>query len=133
MGGFVSNNSSNNNTKAFVLTVAEALAEHKAEDVMILDLRGIASWTDYFVLATANSSTHLRGLLKTVEETAAAENQQSINKPDVGEDESWVLVDLGDVIVHLMSGTARSFYELEKLWFKAPQLKVEPSDGKGKE
>ena len=117
---------SDKKNKAFVLTVAEALAEHKAQDVVILDLRGIASWTDYFVIATANSSTHLRGLLKAVEETAVAENQESMNKPNVGDEESWVLVDLGDVVVHLMSQTARAFYELEKLWFKAPQLKVEP-------
>lgn len=116
---------SDNTGKAFVLTVAETLAQHKAGDVVILDLRGIASWTDYFVIATATSSTHLRGLCKAVEDTAKAEDQESLNKPELSDDQSWVLLDLGDVIVHIMSQSARTFYELEKLWFTAPQLKVE--------
>jgi len=115
--------------KALAFSIAETMAEHKAGDVVILDLREIAGWTDYFVIGTSNSSTHLRGLLRAVEETVAAADLSPLNKPQVNDDESWVLIDVGDIVVHIMSQTARSFYELEKLWFKAPQLKIEARRG----
>ncbi|MCE5257178.1 MAG: ribosome silencing factor [Spirochaetaceae bacterium] len=112
-------------SKALVFSIAKTMAEHKAGDVVILDLRGIADWTDYFVIGTSGSSTHLSGLVRAVEEEIAAEAITTINKPSIKDDENWVLLDIGDIVVHIMSQTARSFYELEKLWFKAPQIQVE--------
>jgi ribosome-associated protein len=104
--------------------VAGRLAEHKAGDVVVLDLKGLAGWTDYFVIGTCSSSVHLRGLSHAVEEAAEELKAESINKPVATEDQSWLLYDLGDVVVHLMNKDAREFYELEKLWFKAPATRV---------
>ncbi len=119
MGGIVFD------SKSLAFTAGALLAEHKAEDVVILDLRGIAGWTDFFVIASCNSSTHMKGLARFIEDFMSAEKIQPLNKPVFKEDESWLLEDMGDVIVHIMSKEARSFYELEKLWFSAPSFKIE--------
>lgn len=112
-------------SKSLAFAIAAVLAEHRAAEVVVMDLRGIAGWTDFFVVATCSSSAHLRGLSRYVEEFLATEGPKALNRPRAAEDESWLLQDLGDVIVHIMSAEARAFYELEKLWFKAPVFKVE--------
>jgi len=127
MGGCVSD------SKSVAFSIASILAEHKAGDVVVMDLRGIAGWTDFFVVGTCTSSAHLRGLARFVDEFLAAEQIKPFNRPVANEDESWLLQDLGDVIVHLMNAEARDFYELEKLWFKAPVAKVEAPPAPGPE
>lgn len=109
---------------AFAL--ARLVAEHRGGDVVVLDLASQASWTDFFVIATATSSTHLRGLARSVDEWIQASAVIRLNKSSIAEDEEWVLIDLGDVIVHLMTERARGFYELEKLWFQAEVSRIEP-------
>lgn len=118
-------------SNALAFDIASILADHKAADVLVLDLRGVAGWTDYFVIGTSMSITHLRGLAKFVDERVSLAKIGSINKPAVNDDQSWVLLDLGDVIVHIMNREARDFYELEKLWFKAVAHKVEPKPETG--
>lgn len=112
-------------SKAEAFTIASILAEHKGEDVVVLDVRETAGWTDYFVLGTCTSGTHMKGLERYVEEYASAEKIHMLNRPTVGDDEKWLLLDLGNVVVHIMNREARQFYELEKLWFKAPAFRVE--------
>jgi len=124
MGGFVSD------SKSIAFNIASILAEHKAGDVVVMDLKGIAGWTDYFVIGTSSSSTHMRGLSRFVDDFLSEEKEKPLNKPAAKEDESWILHDLGDVIVHIMNQDARTFYELDKLWFKAQVFKIEASPGK---
>lgn len=114
-------------SKDKALAVASLLADHKGGEVIILDLAQSAGWTDFFVIATATSSTHLRGLAFYVDEWAVAAKAERLNKPRIADDEEWVLVDLGDIVVHLMTDRARKFYELEKLWFQAPTTPLEPN------
>ena len=105
--------------------LARALAEHKGGDVSVLDLKACQAWTDFFVLATASSVAHLRGLARAADEWAH-ETKVGIRNPlRIADDEGWVLLDLGDVVVHLMTAESRTFYELEKLWFQAEVTKVE--------
>lgn len=120
-------------SKAVAFNIASILAEHKAGDVVVMDLRGIAGWTDFFVVGTSTSSTHMRGLSRFVDDFLAEQKQKPLNKPAATDDESWLLHDLGDVIVHIMNQEARIFYELEKLWFKAQVFKVEADSGKKEE
>lgn len=117
-------------SKSLAFNIASVLAEHKASDVVVMDLRGIAGWTDFFVIGTCTSSAHLRGLARFVDELLDQEKQKPLNKPVATEDESWLLQDLGDVIVHIMNKDARGFYELEKLWFKAPVFHIEAEVGR---
>ncbi|MDR0877879.1 MAG: ribosome silencing factor [Treponema sp.] len=98
--------------------LGKLLEEHKGADVTVLDLRDLNAWTDFFVIATASSSAHLQGLERHVKEFSrekGAEILRRSRKPPDGDDE-WSLIDFGPVVVHLMSGKARSFYELERLW-----------------
>ena len=116
---------SDSRTKA--LGLARVLADHKGGDVLALDLAAQAGWTDYFVIATASSGTHLRSLARFADERAAELGLGRINRSSLAEDEEWALADYGDVVVHVMTERARAFYELEKLWFQSKATRVEAS------
>ena len=97
--------------------IAQLMEDGKGNDVTLLDISGLNSWTDYFVIVTVTSSAHWQGLYKQIKEYIK-ENDLEIHvtnrkSPD-GDD--WNLIDLGAIVVHLMSESARSFYDLEKLW-----------------
>ena len=99
------------------IEIAKLMEDGKGIDVTLLDISGLNSWTDYFVIVTVTSSTHWQGLYKQIKEYIK-ENDLEIHvtnrkSPD-GDD--WNLIDLGSIVVHLMSESARSFYDLEKLW-----------------
>jgi len=99
------------------IEIARLMEDGKGNDVTLLDISGLNSWTDYFVIVTVNSSAHWQGLYKQIKEYIK-DNDLEIHltnrkSPD-GDD--WNLIDLGAIVVHLMSETARSFYDLEKLW-----------------
>jgi ribosome-associated protein len=93
----------------------QALDELKAEDIQVLDVRIQASFTDYMIFASGSSTRHVNAIAESVVEAAKAANEPAlgIEGEDVGE---WVLVDLGDVVVHIMLPDVRLYYELEKLW-----------------
>ena len=111
-------------SKAFAYQSAEILAQHKALNVLVMDVHEIAGWADYFVLATSTSSTHMRGLQKHIEEFLDSEKIDLLNKPEVTDDQCWLLMDAQDVIINIMSAEAREFYDLESLWFNAPRFAV---------
>ncbi len=118
-------------SKESAYEIGRILAEHRGGDVTLLDVATQSGWTDYFLLATVGSSTHFRGLVKFVGEYAASEGLPLRGGGSIADDEEWVLLDLGDIIVHLMSERARSFYELERLWFQSEAIKIsaEPAPG----
>ena len=99
-------------TKQLALT---ALAELKANQIELLDVRNVASFTDYMIFASGSSRRHVSAIAESVVEAAEAAEQPpvGVEGEDVGE---WVLVDLGDVVVHVMLPDVRLYYELEKLW-----------------
>jgi len=95
--------------------VQDVLDERKGQSITTLDVRGKTSFTDYMVVVTGTSDRHLKSLCDYVSEKI----KESGFKPfgiegDLGSD--WILLDLGDVIVHAMTAQAREFYQLEKLW-----------------
>ena len=99
------------------IEIAKLMEDGKCNDVTLLDISGLNSWTDYFVIVTVTSSAHWQGLYKQIKEYIK-DNDLEIHltnrkSPD-GDD--WNLIDLGSIVVHLMSESARSFYDLEKLW-----------------
>ncbi len=110
------------------LAAGRVLASHNGQDTVMLDLSGMTSWTDYFVIATATSSTHLRGLLRALLDETKPLGLDPLRKPALTEDDEWCLVDFGWLVVHIMSEGARTFYELEKLWFQAKKVGIQPPD-----
>jgi ribosome-associated protein len=110
------------------LALAAMLADHNGGDVIILDVAAQAGWADSFVIATATSSAHLRGLVRFIDEEALRLGLQRLGRrSNLADDDEWLLVDFGDIVVHVMTASARAFYELESLWFESPVTKVAPS------
>lgn len=104
---------------AFLNLVLNDLNDLKAINVLPLDVQNITSITDYMVIATGNSSRHVRALVENLIEHM---KERQITPIGVEGDlnSEWLLVDFGDIVVHVMQASAREFYQLEKLW--APQL-----------
>ena len=106
------------------LEIATLMEDGKGQDVRVIDVTGLNSWTDYFVIVTVTSSAHWQGLYRSVKEYIGEngmEIQPTARKTPQGDD--WNLIDLGSVVVHLMSADARAFYDLEKLWHAGKILK----------
>ncbi len=98
--------------------------DKKAKDVLILDLRGLTIIADYFVICSGESTTHVRAIVEGVEEKS---KRLGLKHPGIeGLDYShWVLMDFGDVIVHIFEDRTRDYYELEKLWMDAERILIE--------
>ncbi len=102
-----------------VLEIATLLEEHRGEETSALYVGEMSGWTDYFIITTVTSSTHMRGVLRSLLVYLGEKDIQPLNRTKGLESEGWVLLDCGDFIVHLMEKEQRRFYELEKLWFKS--------------
>ena len=96
-------------------TVHAAVAELKGRDVAEIDVRGKSSVTDYMVIASGTSTRHVKSIADEVVRFAKRLDVQPLGVEGEGEAE-WVLVDLGDVVVHVMLPRVREFYALERLW-----------------
>ena len=96
-------------------TALSALDELKALNVRVLDVRAMTSVTDFMIVASGRSARHVRSLAENVVRGAKAWGQTPLGVEGEREGE-WVLVDLCDVVVHVMQPETRDFYQLEKLW-----------------
>lgn len=105
------------------LCVQKAL-DNKAEDVVVLDVRGISSFTDYFVIMSGRSTRHVQGLAETIKEEMDSKRVSDKNCEGL-RDGLWVLLDFNDVVVHIFYKDQRSFYNLEGLWHDAPRISLE--------
>lgn len=91
------------------------LADGKALDVVLLDLRGRAAFADFFLVATGTSRTHVASLADEVDRFFHERGQSILHKAGLPE-ATWVVVDAANVVVHLFQKEARAFYDLERLW-----------------
>ena len=95
--------------------VIDALEGLKAQDIVTLDVMERTSVTDYMIIATGTSSRHVQAVADNVSEKAKAAGMMPLGSEGRGNSD-WVLIDLGDVIVHVMTAQAREHYDLERLW-----------------
>lgn len=93
----------------------QALDELKAFDLKVLDVRGLTSLTDFMVVASGNSDRHVRALARNLVERVKEQGHLPLGV-EGDRDGEWVLVDLADVVVHVMLPRVRDFYQLERLW-----------------
>ena len=127
------NNESLADQFSLALDLGKLLDEHHGADVVVMDMRPLDFWTDFFVVATVTSNTHLMGLERHIKDFAGERGLEILRRsrrPETdGElrSEEWRILDLGGIVVHLMSVKARSFFELERLWSAAPLVFQAPA------
>jgi ribosome-associated protein len=107
------------NLEAMRGLVLEALDEIKAEDVVVLDVQGQTDIADLMIVASGQSKRQIKALAANVVEQAKAQGLRPLGV-EGEEDGEWVLVDLGDILVHLMQPETRALYDLERLWSLSP-------------
>jgi ribosome-associated protein len=103
---------------------ADAAEEKKAQRVTILDIRGLSVIADYFVICHGNSQTQVQAIVNGIREKLE-EAGIPIKGVEGYKEARWVLLDLGDVVVHVFHKDERDFYDLERLWGDAQQVRVQ--------
>jgi ribosome-associated protein len=103
---------------------AEYAANKKAENIVAIDLRGISSFTDFFVICSGTSEPHLKAIAGEIQDRLRQDHGVRPQGVDGYPLSQWVIVDLGDVLVHIFHQEKRAFYGLEDLWGDAPRLQV---------
>lgn len=107
-----------------VCAAKEAL-DRRGQDVLILDLRGLTSATDYFVLVSGDSDVQVQAIAERIEERLRQEKSVKPWHVEGLKNTRWVLLDYVDFVVHVFHREARSYYELERLWADAPSETVD--------
>jgi ribosome-associated protein len=106
------------------VAIAKAALDKKAEDVTVLDVRGLTGYADYFVVMTADSDRQASAIADHVEQSMKAGGISKVGAEGY-ETGRWILLDYGDVVAHVMNRESRGFYDLEGLWADAPRFAVE--------
>lgn len=117
-------------TPAVLSQVVDALLDRKAVDPVVLDLRGISTATDYFVIVSGTSDAHVRGMAEYVVGALAPSGIEPHHVEGLAQGR-WVLLDYVDFVVHVFHPDLRSFYQLERLWGDAPVVAAGDAEGTG--
>ena len=96
----------------------EVALDKQAVDILMLDIRQISSFADYFVICTANSERQIHAICDAVDDVLSGEGSK-LYRREGNEDSGWVLLDFGQVIVHVFSVPQREYYSIEDLWSEA--------------
>ena len=107
------------NSEAVIEMTVKVLEDMKGIDLTVIDIIGKSSIADAMIVVTGTSQRHVRSMAETVRLAAKEANHPPLGV-EGGDSSEWVLVDLGDVIVHVMTEEKREFYSLEKLWSVGP-------------
>lgn len=108
-------------SKAKAIEAAKASFDKKAKDIVILELHGLTVIADYFVICSGESTTQVRAIVDHIEEKLKKHGMRP-GKIEGLSNARWVLLDYGDVIVHVFESETRDYYELEKFWLDAPRI-----------
>ena len=118
-------------SKQLANKIAQLAFDKKAQDILILDMRGLVNFCDYFVLATGTSDRQVKAIAEGIEEgledigidAHLGKNKNRFQATDSSQGiGAWVLLDMGDVVAHVFEPNAREFYGLEHLWQDAPKV-----------
>ena len=112
------------NARRTAQRAGRAALEKKAADLSILDVRNVSSVTDYFLVCSGKSTTHVRTITDAIRQELKADGVRPLHaegRPESG----WVLLDYGDVLVHVFLEDTRAYYALERLWGDAPGVPLE--------
>ena len=107
-----------------VRTAAQAALDRKAVDLVVLDVQGLSSVTDYFLVCSGRSTTHVAAIVDAIRVALKAAEVRPLHAEGTPES-GWMLLDYGDVLVHVFLEDTRVYYALERLWGDAPSVPVE--------
>jgi ribosome-associated protein len=113
-------------SKDKALECARAAIDKKAENLKVLDLTHLSSFTDYFLICSGMSDRQVQAIADSIESAMSAQDRELISIEGYSEGR-WVLMDFGDVVIHIFLDALREYYDLENLWAEAPRVKV-PSE-----
>ena len=122
--------SATDRARTLALAAARVAEETRGTDVRILDLREITPVFDYFVIATGSSRRQLHAMADEIESVLKKEHQDRKRGAEGYEEGRWIVLDYGDVMVHLFDAEARDYWDIEHLWSDAKPVAV-PSAGAG--
>ncbi|HEY0075299.1 MAG TPA: ribosome silencing factor [Abditibacteriaceae bacterium] len=105
--------------------ICEAADEIKAQEIVVLDVRGLTTLADYFVMCSGTSTTHIQSIAQGVRDRLR-ERAGERAKPEGDSASLWIIMDYGDVILHIFDQETREFYDLERLWADAKVSSYEP-------
>lgn len=105
-------------------TACHALSEKKAEDLRIIEISEISPLADYFIIATGANANQIQAMVDAVDEDLTKAGHQ-VKQIEGNRNSSWILMDYGDIIVHIFSREDRLFYDLEKIWTDGKRMEVD--------
>lgn len=105
--------------RELVMTAVKAADDKRAEDIMVLNMKGISLIADYFIICHGNSDKQVQAIAREIREKAE-EQGYGLKRMEGFDEARWVLIDIGDVVVHVFHKEERSYYNLERLWGDAP-------------
>ena len=103
---------------------ARAALDRKAVDLVVLDVQGLSGVTDYFLVCSGRSTTHLKSITDAIREELKDDGVRPLHVEGATES-GWVLLDYGDVLMHVFLEDTRAYYALERLWGDAPSISVD--------
>lgn len=107
-----------------VKQIVKVLDDKKAKNIEVLKLTDVTSLSDYFIICTGTSSTHVKTLADEVDEKVDTAGELTYHKEGY-QSASWVLLDYGDIVVHIFYGETRDFYNLEHLWSDSERVNID--------
>lgn len=110
--------------KELVKAIYNALDDRKGEDIRILDISGVSVMADYFVIASGNNVNQVQAMADSVNEAMIA-NKLELKQTEGYGTGGWILMDYGDIIVHVFSKEERLFYDLERIWRDGKTVEIE--------
>lgn len=112
--------------RELALLVAKACDDKKGRDVVLMNMEGLTSATDYFVICSAGSSTQVRAIADNIEDMLLEHEDMAFLRKEGYREGEWVLLDYGDVVAHIFQQESREYYALEQLWGDAELTPYEP-------
>jgi ribosome-associated protein len=112
------------NERELLQTAVKAADDKRAEDIIVLNMKGISLVADYFMICHGNSDKQVQAIAREIKDKAE-ENGYDIRRMEGFDEARWILIDLGDVIAHVFHRDERSYYNLERLWGDAPLENIE--------
>ena len=109
-------------TEKLARVCADAASDKKAEDIVLLDMRGVSDFTDFFLICSANSEPQLKAIASSIREKAREECGSRPISADGFPVSQWIVADFGGLICHVFLDSKRSFYDLEGLWNDAKRI-----------